>query len=147
MFLHALKNLKHLVGSVGILITLDFFLFDGFCTQACSEALSQASSQIHLDLIKDFSPSQIYSPVFLKRQNLSTVEQARTREVNMGSLSIWHWMIIIFLGIPIAIILTRRAKKTCPQCAEQIKAAALVCRFCGYEFQKSPSATPGRMPE
>jgi hypothetical protein len=64
MFLHALKNLKHLVGLVGILITLDFFLFDGFCTQACSEALSQASSQIHLDLLKDFSPSQFIHQSF-----------------------------------------------------------------------------------
>jgi hypothetical protein len=46
MLLRALKNLKHLVGFVGILIMLDFFLFDGYCTQACSEALSQASSQM-----------------------------------------------------------------------------------------------------
>ena len=61
MFLHALKNLKYLVGLVGILITLDFFLFDGFCTQACSEALSQASNQIHLDLLKDFSPTNLFT--------------------------------------------------------------------------------------
>lgn len=24
--------------------------------------------------------------------------------------------------------------KTCPKCAEQVKIAATVCRFCGYEF-------------
>lgn len=26
------------------------------------------------------------------------------------------------------------ADKICPKCAEQVKAAALVCRFCGHEF-------------
>ena len=26
-------------------------------------------------------------------------------------------------------------EKTCPKCAEQVKAAALVCRFCGHYFE------------
>jgi len=58
----------------------------------------------------------------------------------MGSLSIWHWTVVIFFVVPVlfvmAGIVTRTKKKTCPQCAEKIKAAALVCRFCGYEFPK-----------
>lgn len=27
-----------------------------------------------------------------------------------------------------------KTEKTCPQCAEQVKSAAKVCRFCGHSF-------------
>jgi Uncharacterised protein family UPF0547/Domain of unknown function (DUF4190) len=34
--------------------------------------------------------------------------------------------------------------KTCPQCAERVQVAALVCRFCGYRFDgKPPPVQPG----
>ncbi|WP_255448362.1 superinfection immunity protein [Telmatospirillum sp. J64-1] len=29
----------------------------------------------------------------------------------------------------------RTEEKTCPRCAETVKAAAKVCRFCGHEFE------------
>ena len=32
--------------------------------------------------------------------------------------------------------------KTCPQCAEDIKAAALVCRFCGHRFDATTVQAP-----
>lgn len=34
------------------------------------------------------------------------------------------------------------ATKICPQCAEQVKAAALICRFCRFEF--GPMPPPGQ---
>jgi len=30
------------------------------------------------------------------------------------------------------------ATKTCPQCAETVKAAAKICHFCRYEFPAEP---------
>ena len=32
-------------------------------------------------------------------------------------------------------------EKVCPKCAERVKAAAAVCRFCGHTFEATPIAT------
>jgi hypothetical protein len=31
----------------------------------------------------------------------------------------------------------RQEEKTCPDCAEQVKAAAKICRYCSHEFDQS----------
>ena len=47
-------------------------------------------------------------------------------------------MLIVKPNGTLTVTYERRAvsveEKICPKCAERIKAAALVCHFCGYEF-------------
>ena len=38
-------------------------------------------------------------------------------------------------AVPPARMITEPDTKACPDCAETIKAAARVCRFCGYRFE------------
>jgi len=42
------------------------------------------------------------------------------------------WL-IVFAMAPLP-PLTRIATQTCPRCAEEVKVAAKVCRYCGHEF-------------
>lgn len=38
--------LKHFIGCIGIAITLDYFAFDGYCTETCTQVLSLACDQM-----------------------------------------------------------------------------------------------------
>jgi hypothetical protein len=47
-----MRALKHFVGVTGIAITLDYFLFNGYCTNVSGELFSQAYIQILSELGK-----------------------------------------------------------------------------------------------
>ena len=49
-----MRALNHFVGVTGIAITLDYFLFNGYCTNASCDLFSQAYVQIHSELGKSF---------------------------------------------------------------------------------------------
>jgi hypothetical protein len=49
-----MRALKHFVGITGIAITLDYFLFNGYCTNMSGELCSQAYIQILSELGKSF---------------------------------------------------------------------------------------------
>jgi hypothetical protein len=44
--------LKHIVGAGGIAITIDFFLFNGFCTDTCNQLLSQTYATMLSELLQ-----------------------------------------------------------------------------------------------
>ena len=47
---HILRSIKHVVGLGSILFAMDFYLLNGFCADACTQILSQASGQVLLEL-------------------------------------------------------------------------------------------------
>lgn len=52
--------------------------------------------------------------------------------------SVIGWLLLALIFTPIVLlillVLPDRSVKVCPQCAEEVKRDAQVCRFCGYEF-------------
>lgn len=55
------------------------------------------------------------------------------------ALAVWKvWAGSSARAEPPAVAVSQPAEKTCPRCAETVKAAALVCRFCGHEFDITP---------
>jgi Uncharacterised protein family UPF0547 len=65
--------------------------------------------------------------------------------------SAFGWVVLTLITGPIALIAllmmpTRSGLKTCPQCAEEVKEAANICRFCGFQFESEPEETYRGLP-
>jgi hypothetical protein len=64
----------------------------------------------------------------------------------MGSLSIWHWLIVFFF-FPLMIVLIASligmargsGLRGCPFCAEFVRPEAIVCKHCGRDIQAKKS--------
>jgi hypothetical protein len=60
--------------------------------------------------------------------------------------SFGHWYLYGFLLLPLAIISAVALKplgmRKCPKCAEEVKAEALVCRYCQAELERVAPTKP-----
>jgi hypothetical protein len=58
--------------------------------------------------------------------------------VQSGIEVVLYWL-LPYIGLLIFAVLIYRLwrgpRKDCPRCAESVKRAAQVCRYCGHEFQ------------
>jgi hypothetical protein len=58
----------------------------------------------------------------------------------MGSLSIWHWLIVGVLIVLVISSISRMLRRSfelrrCPFCAELVRSEAIVCKHCGRDIQ------------
>lgn len=61
----------------------------------------------------------------------------------------WAFLMLIFGGAIVAIIMGRLSLQTCPFCAERIKKKAIICRYCGKNVAPGfvPNVAPGFVPK
>jgi len=53
------------------------------------------------------------------------------------------FIVLVILGRPILPgLFGSFSMKTCPQCAEKVKKAAKICRFCAHSFEEKPKFIP-----
>lgn len=51
------------------------------------------------------------------------------------------------LRLDLTLVAVAEGTKTCPECAEEVKAAANVCRFCGHRFDATAKPTAPTAPD
>jgi ribosomal protein L40E len=61
--------------------------------------------------------------------------------VTVIGILVFIYMVLVKPAGTLTVTYERREEKICPRCAERVKTAALVCRFCGHQFPSAEKIT------
>lgn len=130
-----------------------------FCSEACARKQPSTSSRQAV-LVKTYRGSergafasfQADSPNMARQGYFPTSQSWAPGSYGCGSFILALLLCFVLIGFIVFVYMLlvkpngvlsvtyeyqepAEAEKTCPRCAEKVKAAALACRFCGYEFE------------